>query len=91
MGYRLNSLNEPVLMAVPKPQQTEFDIHHRLESCIVDIGGNLRKSSDACLLGSIGALLSTLLQSRVVYCLKGRHWWDEVYLQFPPFEFSFAF
>ena len=33
MGYRLNRLNEPVLMAVPKPMQTEFDIHHRLESC----------------------------------------------------------
>ena len=33
MGYRLNHLDEPVLMAVPKPMQTEFDIHHRLESC----------------------------------------------------------
>ena len=31
--YRLNRLDEPVLMAVPKPMQTEFDIHHRLESC----------------------------------------------------------
>ena len=33
MGYRLNRLDEPVLMAVPKPMQTEFGIHHRLESC----------------------------------------------------------
>ena len=33
MGYRLNCLDEPVLMAVSKPMQTEFGIHHRLESC----------------------------------------------------------
>ena len=32
VGYRLNCLDEPVLMAVPKPMQTEFDIHYRLES-----------------------------------------------------------
>ena len=34
MGYRLNRLDEPVLMAVPKPMQIEFGIHHRLESCV---------------------------------------------------------
>ena len=33
MGYRLNRLDEPVFMAVPKPMLTEFDIHYRLESC----------------------------------------------------------
>ena len=33
MGYRLNRLDEPVFMAVPKPLQTEFGIHYRLESC----------------------------------------------------------
>ena len=33
MGYRLNCLDEPVLMAELKPMQTEFDIYHRLESC----------------------------------------------------------
>ena len=33
MGYRLNFLDEPVFMAVSKPMQTEFGIHHRLESC----------------------------------------------------------
>ena len=33
MGYRLNRLDEPVFMAGPKPTQTEFGIHHRLESC----------------------------------------------------------
>ena len=33
MGYRLNCLDEPVLIAVPKPLLTEFSIHHRLESC----------------------------------------------------------
>ena len=33
VGYRLNRLDEPVLMAVPKHMQTEFGIHHRLESC----------------------------------------------------------
>ena len=34
MGYRLNRRDEPVLVAVPKPMQTEFGIHHSLESCV---------------------------------------------------------
>ena len=29
----MNRLDEPVFMAVSKPMQTEFGIHHRLESC----------------------------------------------------------
>ena len=33
MGYRLIRLDEPVLIAMSKPLLTEFDIHHRLESC----------------------------------------------------------
>ena len=33
MGYRLNRLDEPVLIAVSKPLLTEFCIHYRLESC----------------------------------------------------------
>ena len=33
MGYHLNRLDEPVFMAGPKPMQTEFGIHYRLESC----------------------------------------------------------
>ena len=33
MGYRLNRLDEPVFIAVPKPMLTEFGIHHRLERC----------------------------------------------------------
>ena len=33
MGYRLNRLDEPVFIAVSKAMQTEFGIHHRLESC----------------------------------------------------------
>ena len=33
MGYRLNRL-EPILMAVPKPMQTEFGIHHILERVV---------------------------------------------------------
>ena len=33
MGYRLNRLDEPVFMAVPKPMLTEFGIHYILESC----------------------------------------------------------
>ena len=36
MGYRLNHLNEPVVIAVSKPLLTEFGIHHRLESCAVE-------------------------------------------------------
>ena len=35
MGYRLNRLDEPVLIAVSKPLLTEFGIHHGLESCAV--------------------------------------------------------
>ena len=34
MGYRLNRLDEPVLIAVSKPLLTEFGIYHRLESCV---------------------------------------------------------
>ena len=33
MGYRLNHLIEPVLIAVSKPLLTEFGNHYRLESC----------------------------------------------------------
>ena len=33
MGYRLNRLDEPVFIAVPKPMLTEFGINHRFESC----------------------------------------------------------
>ena len=33
MGYHLNGLDEPTLIAVSKPLLTEFGIHHRLESC----------------------------------------------------------
>ena len=33
MGYRLNHLDKPILMAVPKPVLPEFGIHDRLESC----------------------------------------------------------
>ena len=33
VGYRLNCLDEPVFVTVSKPMQTEFGIHHRLESC----------------------------------------------------------
>ena len=32
MGYRLNHLDEPDLIAVSKPLLTEFGIYHRLES-----------------------------------------------------------
>ena len=37
MGYRLNRLDQPVFMAVPKPMLTEFGIHYRLENCEVFI------------------------------------------------------
>ena len=33
MGYRLKRLDEPIFMAGPKPMQTDFGIHQRLESC----------------------------------------------------------
>ena len=38
MGYRLNRPNELVFIAGPKPMQTEFGIHHRLESCVSQMG-----------------------------------------------------
>ena len=38
MGYSLNRLDEPVFMVVSKPMQTEFGIHHRLESCVSQMG-----------------------------------------------------
>ena len=31
--HHLNRLDEPVFMVPPKPMQTEFGIHYRLESC----------------------------------------------------------
>ena len=34
LKHRLNCLDEPVFMAVPKPMQTEFGIHQRLESYV---------------------------------------------------------
>ena len=37
MGYRLNRLDEPVFMAVPKPMLTEFGIHYELESCVTHV------------------------------------------------------
>ena len=41
MGYRLNCLDEPIFMAVPKLMLTEFGIHYRLESCVVFLFENL--------------------------------------------------
>ena len=35
MEYRLNRLDDSVFMAVSKPLLTEFDIHYRLESCVL--------------------------------------------------------
>ena len=34
MGYRLNRLEEPVLIAVLNTLLTEFGMDHRLESCV---------------------------------------------------------
>ena len=43
MGYRLNRLDEPVLIAVSKPLLTEFGIRHRLESCVPEMELELHK------------------------------------------------
>ena len=43
MGYRLNRLDEPIFMAVPKPMLTEFDIHYILESCDLLFKGTYRR------------------------------------------------
>ena len=37
MGYHLNRLYKPIYMAGPKPMQTEFGIHNRLESCVANM------------------------------------------------------
>ena len=37
VGYHFKRLDEPVFMAVSKPIQTEFGIHHRLESCVPNL------------------------------------------------------
>ena len=55
MGYRLNCLDELVFMAVSKPMQTEFGIHHRLESC--DAG--ISRSHFSFLFQDIVQILST--------------------------------
>ena len=39
MGYRLNRLDEPVFMTVPKPMLTEFGILYRLEIGVLSISG----------------------------------------------------
>ena len=52
MGYRLNRLDESVFMAGPKPMQTEFAIHHRLESCVKDNGMKALQPADDFLAGS---------------------------------------
>ena len=33
VSYCLNRLDEPILIAEPKPLLTEFNIQHRLDSC----------------------------------------------------------
>ena len=48
MGYRLNRLDKPVLIAVSKPLLTEFGIHYRLESCGVEIMVHLLKWLNIC-------------------------------------------
>ena len=47
MGYHLNRLDEPVLIAVSKPLLTEFGIHPRLESCAV-FSDNFVMLNDVC-------------------------------------------
>ena len=60
MGYRLNCLDEPVLIAVSKPLPTEFGIHHSLESFVAvtnqgvcfgdaaDLDGSVLSSKHRC-------------------------------------------
>ena len=48
MGYRLNRLDEPIFMAVPKTILTEFGIYYRLENC-----GQLVKNMSAAVKASV--------------------------------------
>ena len=69
MGYCLNRLDEPVFIAVSKPLLTEFGIHHRLESCVIDCSSTfygtsniLAKSDHSCKCAAAPGLLSPSLQ-----------------------------
>ena len=63
MGYRLNRLDEPVFMAVPKPLQTEFGIHYRLESCGIRKKSpkNIKTGIYATFLGVVVSVVRDLL------------------------------
>ena len=56
MGYHLNSLDEPVFIAVSKPLLSEFGIHLRLGSCEIYYKNCFHSSSlinDVCLVGKL--------------------------------------
>ena len=64
MGYRLNRLDEPVFMAVPKSMLTEFGIHYRLDSCVWCSNGP--KSSNADFDWEFVKTLATILDCKRV-------------------------
>ena len=61
MDNHLNRLDEPVLMAVPKPLHTEFGIHYRLESCEVHFYGKAKTLAEFGIHDKIGELCPMLL------------------------------
>ena len=65
MGYRLNRLDEPVFMAVPKPMLTEFGIHYRLESCepFLDLFSASKPSGSAKTMSLFIQFLTVLMNS----------------------------
>ena len=75
MGYRLNRLDEPVLIAVSKPLLTEFGIHHRLESC----GGinSLLKQTEVKneLVARSGVFCRGYFASLATYVPSSASWW----------------
>ena len=49
MGYHLNCLDEPVVIAGPEPLLTDFGIHHRSEKCEPIFGTPEHHNFSACL------------------------------------------
>ena len=70
MGYGLNRLDEPVFMAGPKPMQTEFGIHQRLESCEMYLKQKARQGKKAQL------LLQTLLMLLGLWNKRTKYWFS---------------
>ena len=67
MGYRLNHLDEPVFMAVPKPMRTVFGIHYRSESCGLYLHSAYHRSKTAKKRGYVVEMIRGMGKPSVYY------------------------